>query len=87
MAEDPARTQSMNVCVCVCVCVCAGIKPASPALAGGFFTTEPPEKSQKVGTCCRLNPWRPNLRDPSINLNLGRIYYKLLQDQENPSTA
>ena len=21
-----------------------GIKPASPALAGGFFTTEPPEK-------------------------------------------
>ena len=23
-----------------------GIEPASPALAGGFFTTEPPEKPQ-----------------------------------------
>ena len=23
-----------------------GIKPISPALAGGFFTIEPPEKSQ-----------------------------------------
>ena len=28
-----------------------GIEPASPALAGGFFTTEPPEKSQKE------HPW------------------------------
>ena len=30
-----------------------GIKPASPALAGGFFTTEPPRKpsrSLKVGS-------------------------------------
>jgi len=25
-----------------------GIKPASPALAGGFFTTEPPGKPQAV---------------------------------------
>ena len=25
-----------------------GIKPASPALAGGFFTTEPPGKCQTV---------------------------------------
>jgi len=25
-----------------------GIKPASPALAGGFFTTEPPEKPQLI---------------------------------------
>ena len=24
----------------------AGIKPVSPALAGGFFNIEPPEKSQ-----------------------------------------
>ena len=48
-----------NVCVCVCVCVPAhaqwlncpdpGIEPASlvsPALADGFFTTEPPGKPQ-----------------------------------------
>ena len=83
MTEDSARTQFMNVCVCVH----AGIKPASPALADGFFTIEPPGKSQEVGTCCRSNPWRPNLRDPSINLNMGRIQYKALQDQENPSTA
>ena len=40
MTEDSARTQFMNVCVCVH----AGIKPASPALADGFFTTEPPGK-------------------------------------------
>ena len=26
----------------------SGIKPASPALAGGFFTTEPPGKPNKV---------------------------------------
>ena len=26
-----------------------GIEPASPALAGGFFTTEPPGKSNKAG--------------------------------------
>ena len=25
-----------------------GIEPASPALAGGFFTTEPPEKPQTL---------------------------------------
>ena len=25
-----------------------GIKPESPALAGGFFTTEPPEKSSEI---------------------------------------
>ena len=25
-----------------------GIKPASPALAGGFFTTEPPGKPKKL---------------------------------------
>ena len=29
-----------------------GIEPESPALAGGFFTTEPPGKSQ---------PWEPRL--------------------------
>ena len=28
----------------------AGIKPVSPALAGGFFTTEPPGKPQKKHT-------------------------------------
>ena len=25
-----------------------GVKPESPALAGGFFTTEPPEKSSEI---------------------------------------
>ena len=37
-----------------------GIKPMSPALAGGFFSTEPPGKPQpctpdyKVTPCCGL---------------------------------
>ena len=30
----------------VFICGCAGVKPVSPALVGGFFTTEPPGKSQ-----------------------------------------
>ena len=30
-----------------------GIKPTCPALAGGFFTTEPPEKP----LCTLLHPW------------------------------
>ena len=33
-----------------------GIKPVSPALAGGFFTTEPPNENQKVGKC--KHSWR-----------------------------
>ena len=32
----------------------AGIKPASPALAGGFFTTEPPGKPSYHHATCEL---------------------------------
>lgn len=28
----------------VFICGCAGVKPVSPALVGGFFTTVPPGK-------------------------------------------
>ena len=46
-----------------------GIEPASPALAGGFFTTEPPEhqrwdtrelfltKLGRTGACPGASPW------------------------------
>ena len=37
-----------------------GIKPTSPALAGGFFTTEPPGKPKVV------------ISDPVITFALGR---------------
>ena len=30
-----------------------GIKPMSPALAGGFFTTEPPGKPYESGGICK----------------------------------
>ena len=38
-----------------------GIKPASPALADGFFTTEPPRKHEVPITCMSfgLHPWEP----------------------------
>ena len=32
-----------------------GIEPASPALAGRFFTTEPPGKPWKIGTCVHVD--------------------------------
>ena len=35
-----------------------GIEPESPALAGGFFTPEPPEKSYlSVGSSKIIDPW------------------------------
>ena len=40
-----------------------GIKPASPALTGGFFTTEPPKRHWKV-LVCQSSPtlWRHGLK-------------------------
>jgi len=47
-----------------------GIEPASPALAGGFFTTEPPLKpSLKNGS--RLF-WGRSLNNKSLSFNLKR---------------
>ena len=50
-----------------------GIKPVPPALAGGFFTTEPPEKSLCVcfvWPCCAaceiLVPWLGVRHKPSV---------------------
>ena len=32
------------------------IEPTSPALAGGFFTTEPPGKPRTLIDICKMNP-------------------------------
>ena len=39
-----------------------GIESESPALAGGFFTTEPPGKPSNVEDArgCKFNPWSGN---------------------------
>ena len=42
-----------------------GIKPASPALAGRFFTTEPPGKPQRIG-------WLDNITNLT-EMNLSRL--------------
>ena len=47
-----------------------GIKPASPALAGGFFTTEPPGKPLIIFTKKKKKQKTPqNLDFNSINKN------------------
>ena len=43
-----------------------GIKPASPALVGGFFTTEPPGKPKTILQKERL---QPDIRMPPLQYN------------------
>ena len=38
-----------------------GIEPTSPALAGGFFTTEPPGKPRNPGSEQNAKPYFPQL--------------------------
>ena len=40
----------------------SGIKPVSPALAGGFFTAEPPRKPSAMLICLQLSLDSPGLR-------------------------
>ena len=35
-----------------------GIEPTSPALVGGFFTTEPPGKTMGVIACSIISVWK-----------------------------
>ena len=41
-----------------------GIEPLSPALAGGFFTVEPPGKPHRNACCCSVAKSCPTLWDP-----------------------
>ena len=46
-----------------------GIKPVSPALAGGFLTTGPPGKSKFVFLCTRTAPFCPHWEHHLLNLH------------------
>lgn len=37
--------------------------------------------------CYRLNPWRPKLKDPVVNLNIERERPRQGQGRKNPSVA
>ena len=41
-----------------------GIKPMSPVLAGGFFTTEPPQRFIYYNYCCSATTLCPTFHDP-----------------------
>ena len=49
-----------------------GVQPTSPALAGGFLTTEPPWKSE-----VEIFPF-PNPGDPPIIFTWGKCFYSLV---------
>ena len=62
----PALEHRLSSCACVWGLPRPGIKPRSPALAVGFFTTEPPRKPQSIALDrvkgCRLRHRIPLLR-------------------------
>ena len=60
-----------------------GIKPASPALAGGFFTTEPPGKPGKVllnASSCASSTMRPK-KLKCWRLEKGKVYCWAMQGE------
>ena len=58
-----------------------GLEPVSPALAGGFLTTAPPGKPEKVNFYCVSHPvygiwlWQPELRQ-SCSQRLSFTYHR-----------
>ena len=52
----------------------SGIEPGSPALAGGFFTTEPPGKPT-VDSCCAL-----------ISVKTSSLHYSSFSGSQNSLT-
>ena len=55
-----------------------GIEPTSlmsPALAGGFFTTEPPGKLMSLLIRTLIPSWRPALSRPPLNLITSKYHH------------
>ena len=49
-----------------------GIETTSPALAGGFFSTEPPEKPQRLGNIRPIHPQRQGTHVDNHHMPQGK---------------